>query len=188
MIDLEIVQNAFNHMVANAINAAPRLLTALVILLAGWLLAQFLAKTAQAAMKRMGVEFHQEVGQAVNVLLLIMVVIVVLEQLGINASVVSRIFTNVITLVVAGLALAFGLGGRDVARSVLAGYYAREQFVPGGRVVIGGEEGVLEAIGPLNTEIRLGSERLLVPNTTLTETAVKIKDTHLDQPFLELDE
>lgn len=166
----------------------PRLLAALATLTAGVLLAQFLGKAAQAAMSSMGVEFHQEVGQGVNVLLIIMIVIVVLEQLGINASIMTNIFTNVITLAVAGLALAFGLGGRDVARSVLAGYYAREQFALGDRVVINGEEGTLEAIGPLNAEIRLGDERLVVPNTVLTETAVKIKDTDLDQPILELDE
>lgn len=166
----------------------PRLLAALATLTAGVLLAQFLGKAAQAAMSSMGVEFHQEVGQGVNVLLIIMIVIVVLEQLGINASIMTNIFTNVITLAVAGLALAFGLGGRDVARSVLAGYYAREQFALGDRVNIDGEEGTLEAIGPLNAEIRLGSERLIVPNTVLTETAVRIKDTGLDQPVLELDE
>ena len=166
----------------------PRLLAALATLTAGVLLAQFLGKAAQAAMSSMGVEFHQEVGQGVNVLLIIMIVIVVLEQLGINASIMTNIFTNVITLAVAGLALAFGLGGRDVARSVLAGYYAREQFALGDRVIIDGEEGTLEAIGPLNAEIRQGSERLIVPNTVLTETAVKIKDIGLDQPVLELDE
>ena len=166
----------------------PRLLAALATLTAGVLLAQFLGKAAQAAMSSMGVDFHQEVGQGVNVLLVIMIVIVVLEQLGINASIMTNIFTNVITLAVAGLALAFGLGGRDVARSVLAGYYAREQFALGDRVNIDGEEGTLEAIGPLNAEIRLGSERLIVPNTVLTETAVRIKDTGLDQPILELDE
>ncbi|MBK8903398.1 MAG: mechanosensitive ion channel [Anaerolineaceae bacterium] len=188
MIDFEIIQNAFSNMVASAIDYVPRLLTALVILLAGWLLARFLGRAAQAAMKSLGVEFHQEVGQGVNVLLIIMIVIVVLEQLGINASIMSSIFTNVITLAVAGLALAFGLGGRDVARSVLAGHYAREQFALGDRVIIDGEEGTLEAIGPLSAEIHVGSARLIVPNTVLTETAVKIKEPLLDQPVLELDE
>jgi small-conductance mechanosensitive channel len=180
--------NAAVEPLRNLIAFLPRLLAALATLTAGVLLAQFLGKAAQAAMSGMGVEFHQEVGQGVNVLLIIMIVIVVLEQLGINASIMTNIFTNVITIAVAGLALAFGLGGRDVARSVLAGYYAREQFEMGDRIVIDGEEGILEAIGTLNAEIRVGSERLVVPNTVLTETAVKVKDSDWDQPILELDE
>ena len=166
----------------------PRLLAALITLTAGVLLAQFLGKAAQAAMNSMGVDFHREVGQGVNVLLIIMIVIVVLEQLGINANIMTTIFTNVITIIIAGLALAFGLGGRDVARGVLAGYYAREQFELGDRLVIDGEEGILEAIGTLNAELRVGNERLVVPNTVLTDTAVKIKDLDWEQPILELDE
>ena len=180
--------NAAAEPLRNLIAYLPRLLAALATLTAGVLLAQFLGKAAQAAMDGMGVEFHQEVGQGVNVLLIIMIVIVVLEQLGINASIMTNIFTNVITIIVAGLALAFGLGGRDVARGVLAGYYAREQFEMGDLLIIDGEEGVLEAIGTLNTEIRVGNERLVVPNTRLTDTAVKIKDSDWEQPIMELDE
>ncbi|GJM42916.1 MAG: hypothetical protein DHS20C20_31980 [Ardenticatenaceae bacterium] len=172
----------------NLIAFLPRLLAALATLTAGILLAQFLGKAAQAAMNGMGVDFHQEVGQGVNVLLIIMIVIVVLEQLGINASIMTNIFTNVITIAVAGLALAFGLGGRDVARSVLAGYYAREQYEMGDQISIDGETGTLEGIGTLNAEIRLGGERLIIPNTILTETAVKVKDANWNQPILELDE
>ena len=172
----------------NLIAFLPRLLIALITLTAGILLAQFLGKAAQAAMSGMGVEFHEEVGQGVNVLLIIMIVIVVLEQLGINADILTNIFTNVITIAVAGLALAFGLGGRDVARGVLAGYYAREQFEMGDRLIIDGEEGILEAVGTLNAEIRVGGERLILPNTVLTETAVKIKDSNWKQPILDLDE
>ncbi|VAW31962.1 hypothetical protein MNBD_CHLOROFLEXI01-5014 [hydrothermal vent metagenome] len=180
--------NAAVEPLRNLIAFLPRLLAAFITLTAGVLLAQFLGKAAQAAMSGMGVEFHQEVGQGVNVLLIIMIVIVVLEQLGINASIMTNIFTNVITIIVAGVALAFGLGGRDVARNVLAGYYAREQFEMGDLLIINGEEGILEAIGTLNSEIRIGSERLIVPNTALTDTAVKVKDSDWDQPILELDE
>ena len=180
--------NAAVEPLRNLITFLPRLLAALATLTAGLLLAQFLGRAAQAAMNSMGVEFHQEVGQGVNVLLIIMIVIVVLEQLGINASIMTNIFTNVITIAVAGLALAFGLGGRDVTRSVLAGYYAREQFEMGDQIMIDGEEGTLEAIGTLNAEIRVGGERLILPNTALTNTAVKIKDSSGDRPILQLDE
>lgn len=160
----------------------PRILVAMATLIGGVLLAQFLGRAAQAAMSGMGVDFHEEVGQGVNVLLIIMVIVVVLEQLGIDAQILINIFTNVITLVVAGLALAFGLGGRDVARNVLAGYYAREQFEPGDVILVNGNEGLLEGIGTLNAEVRVGDDLLIVPNTRLTGTAVRIRDIAKDNP------
>jgi small-conductance mechanosensitive channel len=159
----------------------PRLLAALVTLTAGVLLAQFLGRAAQAAMSGMGVEFYQEVGQGVNILLIVMIVIVVLDQLGIDASIMTNILTNVITISIAGLALAFGLGGREVARNVLAGHYAREQFATGDTIIIEGEEGTLDGIGTLNAEIRIEGGRMVIPNTRLTETAIKMKD-HPAQP------
>lgn len=154
----------------------PRILIALITLTVGILVAQFLGKATQAAMRGMGVEVHAEVGQGVNVLLIIMVVIVVLEQLGIDAQILVTIFTSVITITVAGLALAFGLGGRDVARNVLAGYYAREQYRAGDVISLNGHEGVLEGIGTMNAEIRVGDDILIVPNTRLTGTAVTIRE------------
>jgi small-conductance mechanosensitive channel len=159
----------------NMIAFLPRFLAAMATLVAGILLAQFLGRSTQAAMASMGVEFHHQLGQGVNALLAVMVVIIVLEQLGVDASIMINIFTNVITLAVAGLALAFGLGGRDVARNVLAGFYAREQFAPGDVIIIDGEEGTLEGIGRLNAEIYLDEERLVIPNTRLTEAAVKTR-------------
>jgi small-conductance mechanosensitive channel len=161
----------------NLISYLPRLLAVLVTLTAGVLLAQFLGRAAQAALSSMGVEFHQEVGQGVNILLIIMVVIVVLKQLGIDASIMTSILTNVITIIIAGLALAFGLGGREVARNVLAGYYAREQFAAGAAIVIDGEEGTLEGIGTLNAEIRVADGRIIIPNTRLTESIIKLRDS-----------
>jgi len=154
----------------------PRLLAALATLVVGVLLAQFLGRATQAAMEGMGVEFNQELGQGVNALLIVMVVIVVLEQLGIDATIMTNLVTNVLTIVVAGVALAFALGGRDVARNVLAGFYAREQFVVGSALRLGEETGTLVGIGPLNAEIQVGEERLVVPNTRLMETAVHILD------------
>ena len=159
----------------NLIAFLPRLFSALVILTLGILLAQFLGRVTQAALEGMAVEFYREAGQGVNTLLVIMVVVVVLEQLGLDASIMTNILTNVITLVVAGLALAFGLGGRDVVRNILAGYYAREQFSLGDTVVLDEYEGTLEAISTLNAEINAAGEQVIVPNTRLTDSSVKIK-------------
>lgn len=150
----------------------PRLVGALIMLVLGAMVAQFLGRTASAAMASMGVEFHQQVGQIVNSLILVMVIIVILQQLGLDASIMINIVTSVIVLTVAGFALAFGFGGQNVARNVLAGYYAREHFDLGDTVIIEGEEGTLEDIGTLNSQIHLGDRQLIIPNTRLTDEVV----------------
>jgi small-conductance mechanosensitive channel len=152
----------------------PRLLAAILILIIGALVAQLAGKATQATTASMGVEFHQGLGRAAHWLVLATAAILAVDQLGLNISLLTNLVTNVVTIAVAGLALAFGLGGRDVARNVLAGYYARELFTPGDRLAVYDEEGTLEAIGTLNAELGVNGGRLVIPNSRLIEAKTKI--------------
>lgn len=157
------------------IDFLPQILVAIVILVGGALVAQFVGRIVQAAVAGMGVEFHEAVGQMVRFLLLIIVVVIALEHIGLDVTLFTNLITTMIAIAFAGLALAFGLGGRALARNVLAGFYAREVYSQGDTVVINGEEGILIGIGSMNTEVLINDERLVIPNTQLTETAVRVK-------------
>ena len=158
----------------NFIAFLPSVLVGIITLIAGSLLAKFIGQTVQAAMAGMGVEFHETLGRLVQVLVTVVVVIIVIEQMGLDVSLLNSTFITLLTLAFAGISLAFGLGGRHLARGVLAGFYARESFSPGDRIVIDAFEGSIEAIGTLNTELLGETGRLIVPNTRLTEENVRL--------------
>ncbi len=153
----------------------PRVLAAILAVIIGSLLAQFLGRAAQATAAGAGVDTYRGVGRTVYWLILAIALVVAVDQLGLDVSLLTSLLTNLVTLAAAGLALAFALGGRDIVRNALDGYYARELFPLGGAVIIEGEEGVLDAIGPLNAEIIVGEDRLVVPNSWLTEGRVRIR-------------
>ena len=110
-----------------------------------------------------------------QVLLLVVTVILAVDQLGFNLTLLTETFTNLLTVVVAGLVLAFALGARGVTGNVLAGYYAREQFSLGEHVVVDDQEGTLEAIGTLNAEIAVGEDRIFIPNARMIESQVRVR-------------
>ncbi len=153
----------------------PRLLAASGILIVGALLAQGLDRAVQAAASSLGVEFHQTLGRIAGGLTLVISAVVAVQQLGFDVTLLTGLLTNLLTIAAAALALALGLGARDVARSVLAGYYARETYELGGRVVIEEVEGTLEAIGTLNAEVSVGEDRLVIPNSRLTGGIVRVR-------------
>lgn len=153
----------------------PLLLSALFVFLAGALVAQFLGRASQAAVASMGIEFHQAIGGAVRGLVLIMAVIISIQRLGVDVTILQESFITLLAIIMAGLALAFGMGGRDVARNVLAGYYARDVYRIGENLTIDGQRGVLIGIGPLNSELELSTGRLVVPNTRLTDHTVLVE-------------
>lgn len=155
------------------IDFLPSVITGLVTLILGALLVQFISRAVQGALAGVGIDFHQALGNIVRLLLMTIVVIIVIEQMGLDVTLLTNLFTSVLTIIVAGLALAFGLGGRGVARNVLAGFYARELFSIGDVIEIDGLEGTLEGIGTVNAEVQIGADRISVPNTRLTEDIVR---------------
>lgn len=177
LISLEIIGlQAAIEPLRNLIAFLPSILVALITFVAGAMIAQLIGQAVQGAMAGMGIEFHEALGNIVRMLLMVVLVIIVVQQLGLDTSLLNTTFINLLTLAVAGLALAFGLGGKDVARNVLAGHYAREMFSMGDQLVIDGEVGTLSAIGTLNAEIDLGDDRLVIPNKQLTETAMRVRE------------
>ncbi len=154
----------------------PKILAAILILIAGFMLAQFIGRATQAAMASMGIEFHAQIGQAVRIVLLIATVIIAVQQLGVDLTLFSTALINLVTIAAAGLVLAFALGGQSVVRNILAGYYAKDLYSPGDRLTIDGQSGVLEAIGTINAEISIGADRLILPNAQLMENPVVLQD------------
>lgn len=156
----------------NFINLLPSIIVGLVVFVLGTMVAQFLGRAVSGATAGIGIDFHEALGNAARILTMGIVFIIAIQQVGLDVNLLTGLFINLITIVVIGLAVAFGLGGRSVARNVLAGFYARELYTPGDLIRIDEQEGMLDAIGTLNSEIRLASGVLSIPNTRLTEDNV----------------
>ncbi len=153
----------------------PRVFAGVLVLLAGVALAQVLERAVEAGSAGLGIEYSRQLGRVVRWLILVVTVIVAVQQLGIDLSVLTQTIVNLMTILIAGLALTFALGGREVARNALAGYYARELFSPGDQLLLDGQEGTLEAIGPLNAEVSLGEDLLMIPNRELIESRIVLR-------------
>lgn len=81
------------------------------------------------------------VGAVVPALVMVIAVFMILDQLHIAAHIVNIAFAATMFAIALGLALAFGLGGRDVAKQMLEEAYAkgRAQASSGGSGSAGGE-------------------------------------------------
>lgn len=97
----------------------PNVFVALLVLFVGYLLSNFLSRAALIASVNAGVRLSGLVGRFVRYVILIMSITMALEHLGIGSETVIIAFTIVFSGVVLAFALAFGLGGRDVAREYL---------------------------------------------------------------------
>lgn len=114
-----------NRALAAIFGYIPRILAALLILLGGFLLANFLARAVLLAAVNAHLASARLLAGGVRVLIVAIALAMALEQLALAAHIVIAAFSIFFGGVTLALAIAFGLAGRDLARDVL-----RRQFAP----------------------------------------------------------
>lgn len=97
----------------------PNIFTAALILFFGYLLSNFLGRAALIASVNAGIKVSGLIGRLVKLTVFILSVTMSLEQLGIGSSTIVVAFAIVFGGIILALALALGLGGRDIAKEYL---------------------------------------------------------------------
>ncbi len=101
------------------VRVLPRLLSAFLILVVGWLAANFLGQAALIAAVNAGLPEARHLGRVARWLVLLFTIATVLTEIGIGRDMVLIAFGVLFGGLVLALALAFGLGGRHLAGRVL---------------------------------------------------------------------
>jgi hypothetical protein len=108
----------------------PPLFAAVLIIVVGWLVANFLSRTILIAAVNARVPEARLLARAAHWGVLLFAVATALTHLGIGKEMVLVAFGITFGGLVFALALAFGLGGRDIAADVLARRLRRETPPP----------------------------------------------------------
>ena len=120
-----------NQLISGFFLYLPRILSAAAVLVVGLILAGFLARGALLAAVNAGVPSPRAISLVARFLITILAFAMALEQLEIAKTIVVAAFVIAFGAVMFGLALAFGLGGRDIAREIL-GRQLRDRDGPEG--------------------------------------------------------
>ena len=97
----------------------PQIFVAMIVLFIGLLIANFFSRATLLAAANANYPSARLLSNLVRLLIVIFFVTMALEQIGLGRHVVLIAFSIAFGAVMLGTAIAFGLGGRDVARQVL---------------------------------------------------------------------
>ena len=97
----------------------PRFLAALLVLTLGLLVGNFLWRATLLASVNAGLPGARLMSGALRILVIAIGVAMALEQLGLGTAVVLAAFAITFGALMLGLAIAFGLGGRDAAKTLI---------------------------------------------------------------------
>ncbi|MBI4098708.1 MAG: hypothetical protein HY437_01585 [Candidatus Magasanikbacteria bacterium] len=98
----------------------PNVVIAVVVLLLGVIIGAFAGEVVEKAVKASGVHSGELVGGVAKWAIVVFAFMAALVQLGIAADMIKTLFTGFVGMLALAGGLAFGLGGREHAESVLA--------------------------------------------------------------------
>jgi len=108
-----------DHLIERVFDYLPNVFVASIIVVLGYMLGNFFGRAALIASVNAGMQLSRLVGRSVRILIFTLAVLIALEHLGIGKETVLLTFTILFSGVVLALAIAFGFGGRGLARKYL---------------------------------------------------------------------
>lgn len=114
-----IIPNSFSNIKYQMIDFIPNLVIAIVIFVVAVVMSDLAEKIAKAIVGKMDVKHVGLAGMIIRWAIWILAIFAILEQLGVATGIVSTLMTGIVALLVLSGSIAFGLGGKELARDIL---------------------------------------------------------------------
>lgn len=161
--------------IGNLLRYLPRFFSALVLLVIGFYIGSLVKKTVKKLFDSMEFGGSNLVSNMLYFIIVIFMSITALNQAGVDTTIIS----NNITLILGALLLAFslgvGLGSREVIADILRSFYMRKTYAVGDKIVIGGDEGTIEAIENNSLTLVTKAGKFVIPVKDVVSQKVEIK-------------
>jgi len=108
-------------------------------------------------------------------IILIFTIITSLNQAGVNTDLITNNLFLILGSVFLTLAIAFGLGSKDVIYRLLLSFYTNRNFEIGQRIIIEDDvQGVIIAINNICMTIQTADEKVVYPIKIITNKKIRI--------------
>lgn len=155
--------NLFSGWLDRAVDYLPGLVTGLIIILGGFLLGSVARTGLVSATQSAGLEQGELMARAVQIVIIFSAIIIGVEQIGLNIGFLTTIIVVVVAILLAGAALAFSLGARDLVANVIGAQYVRRHCRAGDFLRIGTVEGEIMEVAQASIVLAMEEGKIIVP-------------------------
>lgn len=168
LLGLEFLSESLNQ----AVLFLPKLLVAGALLLAGVVLAGLARERIDRTTEQM--DLPVPLGLFAQVTVLAVFAITAASQIAVSSAILLLLVAIVLAAALGALSLAFGLGGRDVARALNAGRIVSGSLEVGQRIEVGKMRGEIVGFEPAATLLDTDRGTMRVPNHLLVSEPVLV--------------
>ncbi|WP_116125557.1 mechanosensitive ion channel family protein [Lewinella sp. IMCC34183] len=171
-------------LIAELVAYLPHAIAALLILLGGLFLADFVRRIVVATCRSLGITAENLIGNAVFYFILLNIILIALRQ----AELQTEFMENNVSILLAGLAGAFaigyGLASRHIMSNILASFYNRNQIRVGDEISIAGKRGEVVQLNNLSITLRSEDSEFTVPFSKLSSEGFEMHSRRASGPAL----
>ncbi len=154
---------AVSDMMNNVLAYIPSLISAVLVFFVGILLADFLKRIVQTTCDSLGIPAASLIANVVFYFLFLNVAMITLSQARVQTSFIEENLSIILAGVVLAFAIGYGFASRPVLANLLAAYYNKGKVGVGDKVVIEGVEGVVVAMDNSTFTLKTGEALTIIP-------------------------
>jgi len=163
-----------SEIVVAIISFMPNAITAALIMLFGFIVADIIKNAVFTALDRLGLEYARTVSKIIFGFIFILILTVALAKINIQTELLNSTVQIILAALGLALALSLGLGLKRMANSIVSGVYSRDIYKVGTIIEYDGEDMTVAGIGPVTTKLkRPDGGFVIVPNEQLISEPVR---------------
>ena len=163
-----------SNLIVGIFNFIPNLLVALLLLVFGILLANWMKNIVFTVAKSLGLPSASIISNLVFYFIFINVLISALVQAKINIGFFSTNLSLIIGGVVFAFALAYGLASKNIMSNIISSFYYKNKYKIGEYVKIGEYEGEICSKDNFSITLCSKNKKIVIPISKLNETEIVI--------------
>jgi small-conductance mechanosensitive channel len=153
----------FTAWLARLVEHLPTLAAGLLIIVAGYVLAGFVADLVHATATRLAPAQRDALARIAHGATLVTAILVGADQIGIKVTWLAILAAIVLATLLGGILIAVSLGARGYVSNLIGAHYLRQAFRIGERVRVAGFEGRIVEVTPTSLVIATGEGRVSLP-------------------------
>lgn len=159
---------------ARVLVALPGVVAAVLLVVIGLVVAPVLRGLSHRGLQAIRPGVADIVAPLVYWLVVGLAVLLAADQLGIETGLVKQLLVLLVGAVVLAMALAFGLGARDLVAAVVAGRHVAQIIAVGDQVEVGGRRGTVTSLGHASVRLSIDGGEAEIPNARFLDDAVVV--------------
>jgi len=161
------IANVFNQIII----FVPRLIVAILIVVVGFIIADFFGKVFEEAMIKI---FREEIlskfsGGIVKYSIAMISLIIALSMIGLDVNALLILFSAMLVIVI----MVTGIGLKDLVPNFTAGIHLKNILKVGDRIKFRNYSGIVERLNPYSTDIRVNRKTVSIPNSILIKEPIE---------------